>query len=70
MVFFEYDKATKSLTVKGVDKPIKLQKTTKITDADGKDVKIKDLEGEITVIHEHNKADSVAPKKEEKKKAA
>lgn len=60
---FEYDAETKSLTVKGAKKPIKLQKGTKITGADGKEAKINDLEGEITVVHEHNKADSVAPKK-------
>ena len=64
---FKYDAETKSLTVEGAKKPIKLQKTTKVTGADGKETTIDKLDGKITVIHEHNKADSVAPAK---KKAA
>ncbi|MDF1740601.1 MAG: hypothetical protein P1U86_15675 [Verrucomicrobiales bacterium] len=57
---FEYNEDDKVLTVEGVDKGIKLQATTKITDAEGKEASIDDLDGKkIEVVHEHNKADSV-----------
>ena len=59
-----YDKDTKTLTVEGVKKPIKLQATTKVKDAEGKEAEIADLDGKkVDVVHEHNKADSVAPAK-------
>ncbi len=57
---FKYNEDKKVLTVEGVEKGIKLQATTKITDAEGKEASIDDLDGKkIEVVHEHNKADSV-----------
>ncbi|NNE90357.1 MAG: hypothetical protein HKN23_01815, partial [Verrucomicrobiales bacterium] len=60
----------KALTVEGAKKPIKLQASTKVTGADGKEAKIEDIAkdgAKLTVVHEHNKADSVSPAKEKKK---
>ncbi|MEM1440878.1 MAG: hypothetical protein AAGF67_00950 [Verrucomicrobiota bacterium] len=55
-----YDADTKSLTVKGVDKPIKIQASTVIKNADGEEVEIASLDGKkVKVVSEHNKADSV-----------
>ncbi len=59
-----YDADSKSLTVEGTKKPIKLQATTEVKGADGKKADIADLDGKkVDVVHEHNKADSVAPAK-------
>lgn len=59
----EYDEDAKALAVEGVDKPITIQATTKITDAEGKEIEIADVDGkEVEVVHEHNKADSVKVK--------
>ncbi|MDF1823204.1 MAG: hypothetical protein P1U68_01095 [Verrucomicrobiales bacterium] len=59
-----YDKDTKSLAIEGTTKPIQLQATTEVKDADGKETDIADLDGKkVDVVHEHNKADSVAPAK-------
>ncbi len=56
-----YDADAKTLTVKGAPKPIKLQAGTKITGKDGAEAKIEDLDGKkVEIVHEHEKADSVA----------
>jgi ABC-type oligopeptide transport system substrate-binding subunit len=72
----KFDKGTKSLTMNPVTKDKKgltITSKTKITDKDGKKVKIADLVGQkgIVVISEHGKVDSVgfkAAKKEDDKK--
>ena len=59
-----YDKDKKTLTIEGTKKPIKLQASTEVKGADGKKADIADLDGKkVDVVHEHNKADSVAPAK-------
>ena len=55
-----YNADKKVMKIEGADKPIKLQASTKIKGADGKEAKIEDLDGKkVKVVHEHNKADSV-----------
>ncbi|MFT5470592.1 MAG: cytochrome oxidase Cu insertion factor (SCO1/SenC/PrrC family) [Verrucomicrobiales bacterium] len=63
---YKYDAEKKMLTGEGLAKPIAILATTVVKDADGKKTTIDKLEGKITVISEHNKADSVAPAKAKK----
>ena len=55
-----YDADTKSLTIEGAKKPIQIQATTVVKNADGEEVDIASLDGKkVKVVSEHNKADSV-----------
>ncbi len=55
-----FDADAKTITVKGSAKPFTITSSTEIKDKDGKTVKIKDLVGgDVKVVSEHNKADSV-----------
>ncbi len=55
-----FDADAKSITVKGSKKAIKITSSTEIKDKDGKAAKIEDLVGgDVKVVSEHGKADSV-----------
>ena len=50
-----YDEDSKSLTIEGAKKPIQIQATTVVKNADGEEVDIASLDGkEVTVVSEHN----------------
>lgn len=62
---YTYDAEKKVLTGGDLKKPIAILATTVVKDAEGKKTTIDKLSGKLTVVSEHNKADSVAPAKKE-----